>query len=68
MRAMRDGRTTDEASVTSSIDCTVGELQTSLVDPVEKLINPLFVLFDFFELDRQNLEGIVNAYVDGRVI
>ncbi len=55
----------DEAE--TQIHCTLGQLETELVDLVKQLVAPVFVLFDFFELSDDIYEEIVNGYVAGRV-
>ncbi len=66
-RMVVPGRTTQEELVTSTIDCTLGELESELVELVADVVRPLFVMFDFFEVSNVVLAGIVNAYVNGQV-
>lgn len=56
-----------EDEVYTDIDTTIEKLESNLVDNVEKFTKSLFILFDYFELDRSVLEGIVNKFVEGRV-
>ncbi len=60
-------RETREQTVTAVTECTVGELQTKLVEQVRALLEPVFMLFDFFELSDEIWDQIVNAFVDGRM-
>jgi len=41
---------TEEDAVTASVECNVGELQTQIVEQVRALLEPLFMVFEFFEL------------------
>jgi hypothetical protein len=51
-----------EAEVTDS----VAGLRTNIVDHVEKVAEPMFMLFDFATFDRTIYDQIVTAYVNGR--
>lgn len=67
MRLMSDRRTSTADSITTSIECTVGELQSRLQELVRSLLEPLFVLFDFFELTDSVWEELVEQFVEGQV-
>jgi hypothetical protein len=56
-----------EDEVESNISTSLSGLETNLVELVKQLIAPLFTLFDFFELDDDTYEEIINAYVQGRM-
>ena len=56
-----------EEEVYTEVETTFEKIESDLVDLVQRFTQPLFVLFDFFELDRTVLEHIVNNYVEGRV-
>jgi hypothetical protein len=66
-RIMHNGRTTQEETVASTIDCTIAQLQTDLVRLVRELVDPLFVIFDFFEVNEGVVAQLVNGFVEGRV-
>ncbi len=51
----------------NEVETTIDEIESTLVDVVEKFTQPLFVVFSFFELSRAILEEIVNKYVTGEV-
>lgn len=53
--------------VETTINTTVGGLETDRIKHVRKVIDDLFVLFDFYQVDNNVFEGIVTNYVDGRV-
>jgi len=53
--------------VYNEVETTIDEIESNLVDIVEKFTQPLFVVFNFFELNRAILEEIVNKYVTGEV-
>ena len=56
-----------EDEVYTEIDTTLEKLESELPNHVEAFIKPLFVLFDYFELDKPVLEDIVNKFVEGKV-
>lgn len=66
-RLLHDGRTTSENVVTTTIECTVAELQSKLEELVRSLLEPFFMLFDFFEVPDQVWQEIVDGYVAGHV-
>lgn len=65
---MRDGRTTSENEVQAGFTATVSELETNLVDYVKKIVQPLFVVFDFFEVNDGALADLVENFVAGKVV
>jgi hypothetical protein len=60
-------RITSEDQVTSTIECTVAELETQLVERVRALLEPLFVVFDFFELGDVIWSEIIDGFVVGQM-
>ncbi|PJE63903.1 hypothetical protein COU89_00760 [Candidatus Roizmanbacteria bacterium CG10_big_fil_rev_8_21_14_0_10_45_7] len=60
-------RTSTQDKVVTKIDTTVGELEAKLTDHVETITKDLFVLFDYFELERTILEDIVTNFVNGKI-
>jgi hypothetical protein len=66
-RSIFMSRRTSEALVTAQTSCTVGELQSRLVENVRALLEPLFVVFDFFSIDTPIWEQIVNDFVEGKI-
>lgn len=61
-------RKSSEDEVYTEIDTMIEQLESKLVDYVEEFTKPLFVLFDYFELNRSVLEDIVNKFVEGKVV
>lgn len=59
-------RKSTEDEVYTEIETTLEKLESDLVDLVQKFTQPLFVVFDFFELSRDVLENIVNNFVAGK--
>lgn len=59
-------RKSTEDEVYTEVETTFEKIEPDLVDLVEKFIRPLFVIFDFFEVNRKILEDIVNNYVAGK--
>jgi len=47
------------------VKTTINELESNIVDVVEKFTEPLFEMFDFFKIDKKVLEDVVNRYIKG---
>lgn len=60
-------KVSSENEVYSEVDTTIEQTETQLVELVEQYTQPLFILFNFFELNRGVLEEIVNKFVKGEV-
>jgi hypothetical protein len=56
-----------EQTVETTISATLAELERSLTSYVKQVINPLFTVFDFFELSAEVLEELVEDFVSGRI-
>jgi hypothetical protein len=56
-------RTTSEDVVETTVTATLAEIESDLVTQVKKVIDPLFVVFDFFQLSDQVLRDIVDKFV-----
>ncbi len=63
----RDGRTTSEDEVQAGFTATVSDLEANLVEYVKQIVQPLFVLFDFFEVNDGVLTDLVENFAAGRV-
>lgn len=66
-RLMFTNRVGTVEKVKTEIDTTVGELESKLVDHVEVVIKDLFVVFDYFTLERKIIEDIVTNFVNGKI-
>ncbi len=53
--------------VETEVETTVEQLGSRIIDNVEKFTTPLFVQFDYFQLEKQTLEEIVNNFVSGKI-
>jgi hypothetical protein len=60
-------RQTQEEEVSSEASFTVDRLDTEIVSVVQQLLDPLFMVFDFFQPAPSLYEQIVNDFVEGRV-
>lgn len=67
-RLMHERVPAEEDEVETEVHSTLEGLQTNLVGLVKEIVAPLFVIFDFFQVNDAIYEEIVNAYVDGRVV
>jgi hypothetical protein len=61
-----DGKSTED-EVYTEVETTLEKIESDLVDLVERFTQPLFVVFNFFELDKKALEDIVNNFVKGKI-
>lgn len=59
-------RTSAADSTEASISVPLSTLETDIERLVGELLNPLFVLFDFFELDDGVLRDVVNDFLERR--
>ncbi len=65
-RAFRGYKTQEEA-VEATISTSLADLEQELTSYVKEIIDPLFMVFDFFELGTPILEEIVDEFVNDRV-
>ncbi len=66
-RELHYDRKSKENEVYTEAETSTEKIESELVDIVQKFTQPLFVIFDFFEVSRTVLENIVNNYVAGKV-
>jgi len=66
-RLLRQRRASDEDVVEVEAAGSLDELEAKLVDKVIELAAPLFLVFDFFEVDRSIYEQLVNSFVAGKI-
>ncbi len=60
-------RTSTENLSSSEFTGVLGNLQRSRVDDVRKILEPMFMLFDFMEFTEEVYEDIVRSFEAGRV-
>ena len=63
---LRKYHNTAEDNVFTVFDTVLDKIEPDLINIVEAFIKPLFVVFDFFEVDKNTLEDIVNQFVSGK--
>ncbi|MDO8672774.1 MAG: hypothetical protein Q7O66_15285, partial [Dehalococcoidia bacterium] len=61
------GFKTSEDTVETSATSPLSAIEANLVPLVKQITNPLFILFDFYEVKDPIYEQIVNDYVSGKV-
>lgn len=61
------GKISSVEEVYNEVETTIEKTESNPVDLVQSFTEPLFVVFNFFELNRAVLEEIVNKYVAGEV-
>jgi hypothetical protein len=66
-RTLSMPRTTRENVSETEIIVAIGEIRSTLVDNVERILAPLFTLFDFMTFDRTIYEEIVRRFEAGHV-
>lgn len=57
-----------EDEIYAEVETSLDRIEPDLVDLLQKIVQPLFVVFDYFSIDRNILEEIVNNYVAGKVV
>jgi len=67
-RYLRPRAAAAEEETEVEVRTSLQEIESNLVSLVKQLVGPVFVLFDFFELDDVVYEDIVNNFVNGRVV
>jgi hypothetical protein len=67
-RSMFGDRVTSEDEVEGDIVATLSDLELNLTSYVKQIVQPLFVVFDFFEISDQILGEIVDGFVSGSVV
>lgn len=67
-RHLWGGYIIDTNTVSGEVEFTLADVETGLVDIVEKFTKPLFAQFNFFELDKSVLTEIVTNFEKGRVV
>lgn len=67
LRDWRVDHKSSEDEVYTEIDTTVEGIESNLVNNVGEFTKQLFVIFDYFELNKSVLEEIVNNFVEGKV-
>jgi len=60
-------RKSDEDEVYTEIDTTLEKIESDLVDLVEEFTQPLFIIFNFFKIEKESLKKIVDDFVAGRI-
>jgi hypothetical protein len=60
------GKATED-EVYTEVETAIERIEPDLVDLVQRITDPLFMIFDFFQIDKSILEEIVNNFVDGKV-
>ncbi len=57
----------EEDEVFDKVETTLEEMESNLIDIVEKLTKQLFTMFDFYEVKKETLERIIKDFEQGRV-
>lgn len=66
-RAMFENRMASEDISDVRITTTLEDLEKNIVDKVKEVVGPLFMLFDFFELQDGILEEIAEGFLEGKL-
>jgi hypothetical protein len=66
-RALFDKRVSHEDIAQSDLVVQVGKIRDGLVESVQSILAPMFMLFDFFELNSTVFEDIVRRFESGEV-
>jgi len=68
LRDWRVEHKSSEDELYNEIDTTLEEIESNLIENVEKFTKELFIIFDYFKLDKSVLEEIVNSFVEGKIV
>jgi len=66
-RILSDNYKSEENEVYTEIETTFEKIEANLVDYVQEFTQPLFAIFDFFQLDRKKIKKIVTNFVAGKI-
>lgn len=66
-RRLRQRYQTIEDEIETTIDFSLNQIESDLVSLVKKISDPLFTLFNFFQLSDSVYEQIVNKFVKGQI-
>lgn len=56
-----------EAQSETEIKIKLSDIESNTVELVKKIISPMLMLFDYYELDDKRYEDFVNKFINGRV-
>jgi len=65
-RDVRDGREATENEAEATITASLSDLELNLTDYVVEIVGPLFMLFDFLELDPKITTEIAEKFINER--
>ena len=66
-RYLRQAYKSIEDEIETTIDFSLNQIESDLIELVKKISDPLFTLFDFFRLSDSVYEEIVNKFVKGQI-
>ena len=61
------GGTSVEDMIETTLEVSLNDLETQLVDCVKTLVTPLFEVFDYFELEDAILAEVVEGFASGEM-
>jgi len=67
LRMTHPGRASVEDVIETTLQGSLNDLETRLVDCVTTLVTPLFEVFDYFELDDSILAEVVEGFASGEM-
>jgi hypothetical protein len=67
-RIFYSDKTTIESESVSEISVVLGAMKQTRVEDVRRILEPMFMLFDFFELNAKVYEEIVRNFENGKVV
>lgn len=67
-RYMSRNSRTSEDEIEASFTATLSDLESNLPEYVKQIVQPLFMVFDFFEINDGILAEIVDAFASGSVV
>ena len=67
LRMTDPGRTSVEDVIETTLEVSLNDLETRLIDCVKTLVTPLFEVFDYFDLDDAILAEVVEGFASGEM-
>lgn len=56
-----------EDELETQIEFKLSDIETNVVNFVKDILSPMFMLFDFYELEENNFENLVNKFINDKI-
>ncbi|OGU41358.1 MAG: hypothetical protein A3K31_16985 [Ignavibacteria bacterium RIFOXYA12_FULL_35_25] len=51
----------------TEIEFVLSDIENNIVNLVKDILSPMFMLFNFYELEENNYENLVNKFINGKI-